>query len=637
MATLPDGVILDRRFFNGNFKEYGPYAADGTVTGGTWEKLPRTAIKFTGNDNLSIPSFAESNTTEGTILVYGDISKFPGYGRMFSKQDVTGSCYSLYLISDTALYFVTDTIRIATFDWKRAKSLGVTFKSGEIPKAWRDGSFTVNFNTYCEITKFNQEITIGNYFTGSYGLDNPLSGALMWDRQLSASEMTQAQEWIDEQTSSTKSKEIKNYKLDTDTLINDPDIKHAYDFKMYKEKIYDLVGGEDLAVGAGYVSKSHSLVGNMIEGPSSITGLISDTANDVITLEFYGSFDETGVYSGPHIGPSGLSKYIYIRTSSVFDKFAVSAHYDGSNGIAFSTDASAHAYIDKPALMHATISNSAIKFYINGVEMSGTTIITGTPQLQNIARSKISMNSQQNSAGEYKQHNGWFAIFDSVKSAEWVKARAEQFKRTVFFDDLSDANVSTAVQNTLMLENTKWGIASGGWKISEDTVHGKEQRVIECASTGRLSTGSDQAYGTWEFDWYLNSALLGTRRLIFMDTRRSAFQSGYGLAAASFPTSLYFQKYWNGVASNLAYTVPGYLVYDTWYKLRVTRPEYGVFTWYIKGGIYTNWTKVDVSGGAGTNPTVENATTNANYIALDFYSGDKITEIEFTNQVVDPT
>jgi len=64
---------------------------------------------------------------------------------------------------------------------------------------------------------------------------------------------------------------------------------------------------------------------------------------------------------------------------------------------------------------------------------------------------------------------------------------------------------------------------------------------------------------------------------------------------------------------------------NTWYNIKITRSEVGIFTSYIRGGAFgNNWTLINVTGGTGTNPFTDNTITASNYFVLDLDAGDKI-------------
>ena len=89
--------------------------------------------------------------------------------------------------------------------------------------------------------------------------------------------------------------------------------------------------------------------------------------------------------------------------------------------------------------------------------------------------------------------------------------------------------------------------------------------------------------------------------------------------------------YRNSVGSSaiiLASTV-GYIVNNTWYRLRITRTESGAFTVYILGGVFgnTTWTLVDTTGGTGTNPVIDTTHITSKFCLIDLDVGDRITNI----------
>ena len=58
------------------------------------------------------------------------------------------------------------------------------------------------------------------------------------------------------------------------------------------------------------------------------------------------------------------------------------------------------------------------------------------------------------------------------------------------------------------------------------------------------------------------------------------------------------------------------------YDIRITRSATGVFTSYIKGGAFADWTLIDPTGGSGTNPVTDNTHTTSCCATIDMDAGD---------------
>ena len=469
----------------------------------------------------------------------------------------------------------------------------------------------------------------------NYMINNSLSGTLIYNRKLSASEISQVNAWINEQKSIKKAKQIRNYPLDTDKLTDDADILHAYNFKKYGDKFYDLVNGKDLSLIEGQAEKVPTIVGEMVSGTGGINGTVSDSASSEMTFEFYGSFDATG-YAGVNVG-SATDNAFFMRRFGATDQFQIALVTSGANYIHLLTTTKPSLYVNKPVLMHGMCKDDDVKFYINGEEMAGTVTTVGTPNAAGITQTTLSVGADLASTAGEAQHNGWLATFDTFKSAEWVKNRALKFQKVCFFDDCSDYNISTSNQGVGMLENSQWEVATGTWKISEDTVLGKKQRVIKNSTDGVVSIPSKDISGTWEFDFQKETASYGPYIQMIGNLKGIPSLTGQNCLVfrSDINNRIYLVTYINGSASSDWYTAADYIAVDVWYKIRITRTVSGIHTSYIKGGIYTDWTKIVVENGA--NPVTNTSLTTSSYFNNYFEGGNKITNIKHINQVVDPT
>jgi hypothetical protein len=181
------------------------------------------------------------------------------------------------------------------------------------------------------------------------------------------------------------------------------------------------------------------------------------------------------------------------------------------------------------------------------------------------------------------------------------------------------------------LETTplQFGDATGRYSVSTDTVFGKANtKVISCSTAGLLYMPSTQAYGTWEFDIYKGgdggSLLLGVANGVI---------GGWNAVGQTGMTFGIISDESIGILIGGGYsmrTTASYVSNNTWYKIKITRTSAGVITLWIRGGIYSGWTLVDLTGGTGTNPVTNTSFSTANYMNLTSgNSGDKIANVTF--------
>jgi len=158
---------------------------------------------------------------------------------------------------------------------------------------------------------------------------------------------------------------------------------------------------------------------------------------------------------------------------------------------------------------------------------------------------------------------------------------------------------------------------SGRFKVSSDTINGKNVKVIECTTAGLLylpitalgqMTPTESAYGTWE--WWLSKDNASTFDVAFVALNKN-ISTGYGIniSAAEVVT---LQEYGVGAVAGIS----GSISADTWTKVRVTRSGAGLFNVYLDG----------ISIGSGTDST----TTSCEYFVLDMDAGDKFAYSDVT-------
>lgn len=170
----------------------------------------------------------------------------------------------------------------------------------------------------------------------------------------------------------------------------------------------------------------------------------------------------------------------------------------------------------------------------------------------------------------------------------------------------------------------------------------KGSKYLECVTAGVLAIPSNQAFGTWEFDWY-KGADGNYSYIYFVSNNLTELISGVannyriGIQATE---NIQLAKWTGGTPAVLSNTANSYVANNTWYRTKITRSIAGVFTTLIKGGTFTptagydGWTLVSVTGGSGANPATDTTYTTSNYMLLNLKAGDRITNIKLTSGVI---
>ena len=225
------------------------------------------------------------------------------------------------------------------------------------------------------------------------------------------------------------------------------------------------------------------------------------------------------------------------------------------------------------------------------------------------------------------------SIYEDIKDLAWVQeryalgAQAVQFKTDFGFrDSLGDEGGTLDQGIGAPGSPIKTGDTVGRWAIETEEINGELCKVLVCKTAGIAyipasyfldTTSTDAAFGTWGF--HLSKGASTTPRIDFIADTIGVTDSGNGyqfLVNSSEVVAV--RELVSGVPTTKMDTAAGYVVPDTWLRVKLTRSSAGVFTTYIDGVV------VDVSGGSGTNPFTDTTSTESSFIRLDLDAGDKI-------------
>lgn len=142
----------------------------------------------------------------------------------------------------------------------------------------------------------------------------------------------------------------------------------------------------------------------------------------------------------------------------------------------------------------------------------------------------------------------------------------------------------------------------------------------ECTSAGTFAEIQPYAYGRGRF-WLYKGGTSNTVTVSFIDDDLLPVNvGGYRFEIGS-TEAVTLVKSGSAV---LFSTVTSYIENNTWYEIEWGRELDGTFTIKIRGGAFgENFVLVDVSGGSGSNPVVDNTFTESIYQVLDLDIGDR--------------
>lgn len=147
---------------------------------------------------------------------------------------------------------------------------------------------------------------------------------------------------------------------------------------------------------------------------------------------------------------------------------------------------------------------------------------------------------------------------------------------------------------------------------------------ITCTGNGYISIPQKFAYGTWEFNFYKGNTVNSMSVSIISERNDIPVTPGttagtYRMALANTEAITLYRDF-NSI--NVGGTAIDYFLNQTTYRIKVTRTKSRLFSAYIKGGTFTDWTSLFT-------PATNTTYTTCNYFLASFVTGDKISDITF--------
>lgn len=218
-------------------------------------------------------------------------------------------------------------------------------------------------------------------------------------------------------------------------------------------------------------------------------------------------------------------------------------------------------------------------------------------------------------------------IYSDLRGDDWV---AEEYSRgaQVLLDNYDLKNVpptTFTVPNGSPIPFTNYKVAAQNATVVENSDGNKFINGTNIISI--ITRPQEQAYGTWVYEagnfgvFSLRIGFIANSEL----TSSASGQYGYYVVLRNSQAVQLIRSVSGGSESILLSSATSYYDFNTYYKLAVTRSTSGVFNLYIKGGAYTDWQLVDVTGGSGTNPVTDNTYKSAdvNFESVDAESGGR--------------
>lgn len=585
-----------------------------------------------GTGRLSVANTAVLEAvTDSTLFWWGHIRAPKVEGRVFAKKDAGGNQLDVYWKTTGYIIYHDGAAGGATpnFDFANLRSIAISCRSGQKGIAFANGVELGLLSVPTTITGDDSAIYIQNLATTSRPNDNPLQGLIWYPGVLHPDEIAALDAWSQERRSPLVHADRRYFDQGSLVTGREPGLAGSWDLGRSQS---GSVADESVNANHGVITGAHRA-----KMRSGFPGLRFGNATDKVVVLDDPAIDITGACS--------IEVLVQIQTGGVggiYDKGS-GAQYLGSNvgnllwgttvGLkstnvgSFADDQPHHIVVTYDGTPSGANGMDGLRIYVDGAEVAAYTE-SGTFTGFAATVVDLRLGNRYTDADTIEGLLGSVSFYNYELVAAEVAAKYKQVARKVTFsDDLSQARPSFANETSERLSNIGLTIMSGSWAVEDDSASGS--KLISCKGAGIVAMPSEQAYGTWEFEvkktptTFLDVAFLSSLPSLSGNRFRLALTGTESIKLLRLNTTLFA-------------TVDSYVAADTWYKLCITRDVYDEFTAYIKGGVFTNWTLIDVTGGSGTNPITDASYTTSKYFFFNLDIGDEVRGWRMWHGVVPP-
>ena len=279
---------------------------------------------------------------------------------------------------------------------------------------------------------------------------------------------------------------------------------------------------------------------------------------------------------------------------------------------------------------------AALKFYINGVQQ--TLSFTGTiPAALNTEGVGIYTGTINGTSNYFNGNISYLRVWIAkVPTAAENTRHYNQFAQLLRYKlDMSAVPVTLANVTAGYIPGTEFNVTVGSMSVSQDTTTPFSKRLTSQGVNSVLNQKVNLSpFGTYFFHWK-QSANSGYNYVTLLDNSLN----GYGFASYQVG-QIGIARFFVG-SPNLypCISATNYIAINVDYRFVITRTGASVFTLYIKGGAYTNWTLVSTVGGGGTNPFTDTSYTTGvkNLVFSASNAGKQMSGPTFFQDIIDPT
>jgi hypothetical protein len=535
-----------------------------------------------------------------SAFICGDLRQ-PTSGGMFRKLG-SGAEHRFYFPSTTriGLYNGTAVSKLINIDYVGAAAAGCSLEAGGVPSFYRNGEFVGVGDTVLTWPSATGRFYVGGASAEGAGYH---SAALLYDGNLTADQHAALFAW---------SRTLHSPLLPAD--------------RRYFDMGHEINGSESGLIGAWDIGRP---IGREVPDETSYSNPLTLTgAPAPVDTPAGRGLDFPGVSTSYARYTPGIST----ATELTLSCFAMFRGTDGSimmiggtnDGIGFRINPSnqmvmwddmnnANASATGPVLAPGRFYHMALTVHENGnkemfVDGVGQGEVAGGGDNFSVVATPV-MTIGARWDGVWPLDGVVVAphVRNYVMTDEEIKAESDKLaKRVVYDQDLSMVRPTLAdVAAGSNIPGTDYLVNSGSYSVQEDSAF-PTGKLIQCEADGDKARPQPLAYGSWHFGFRSQNDSSTRRIYLVADTPAGAVSvGGYSFTFYAANLTIALQKFTPGAATVWS-TAAGYVSHDTYYEIWITRDYAGEFTTWIKGGAFTDWTLIDVSGGSGTNPIIEN-------------------------------
>lgn len=247
-----------------------------------------------------------------------------------------------------------------------------------------------------------------------------------------------------------------------------------------------------------------------------------------------------------------------------------------------------------------------------------------------------------------------FTFFQRIKVYDHVLSTAEIAKEQIEFEEskpyvnIPFKNITLPNGSNLVIREdfsgygvntpvtSQWIKGTGSFltqqMFADSGIKKKGSFYLKCTSSGTIAIPCNVAYGQMEWDW-LKGDTNNVSAIGFINDRIAPYT---GATNPSYFIQLQSDESVRLNRANITTllgSATSYITNNTWYRMRITRTLGNVFSVYILGGVFTNWTLVSTTGGSGTNPVTDANYLTSKWFVLDLDTNDFISDIKIWNAV----